>query len=73
MRCERSAGNLLSARTVRPPFWRLFQVRLAADGVSYFTVRGLGERAAAGRAAARPRASGGVDRVDDSGAHGDGQ
>jgi len=26
---------------VRPPFWRLFQVRLAADGVSYFTVRGL--------------------------------
>lgn len=26
---------------VRPAFWRLFQVRLAADGVSYFTVRGL--------------------------------
>lgn len=25
----------------RPHFWRLFRVRLAADGVSYFTVRGL--------------------------------
>lgn len=25
----------------RPEFWRLFRVRLAADGVSYFTVRGL--------------------------------
>jgi uncharacterized protein (TIRG00374 family) len=25
----------------RPRFWRLFQVRLAADAVSYFTVRGL--------------------------------
>ena len=25
----------------RPPFWRLFRVRLAADAVSYFTVRGL--------------------------------
>ena len=33
-------ADLLSAG-VRPPFWRLFQVRLAADGVSYFTVRGL--------------------------------
>lgn len=27
--------------TERPEFWRLFRVRLAADGVSYFTVRGL--------------------------------
>ena len=26
---------------VRPTFWRLFRVRLAADAVSYFTVRGL--------------------------------
>ena len=26
---------------VRPSFWRLFRVRLAADAVSYFTVRGL--------------------------------
>jgi hypothetical protein len=26
---------------VRPPFWRLFRVRLAADAVSYFTIRGL--------------------------------
>lgn len=25
----------------RPAFWRLFRVRLAADAVSYFTVRGL--------------------------------
>jgi uncharacterized protein (TIRG00374 family) len=25
----------------RPTFWRLFRVRLAADAVSYFTVRGL--------------------------------
>lgn len=25
----------------RPSFWRLFRVRLAADAVSYFTVRGL--------------------------------
>jgi len=25
----------------RPQFWRLFRVRLAADAVSYFTVRGL--------------------------------
>lgn len=25
----------------RPPFWRLFRVRLAADAVSYFTIRGL--------------------------------
>ena len=28
-------------RDVRPSFWRLFRVRLAADAVSYFTVRGL--------------------------------
>jgi uncharacterized protein (TIRG00374 family) len=26
---------------MRPPFWRLFRVRLAADAVSYFTIRGL--------------------------------
>jgi hypothetical protein len=26
---------------VRPTFWRVFRVRLAADAVSYFTVRGL--------------------------------
>jgi uncharacterized protein (TIRG00374 family) len=26
---------------VRPSYWRLFRVRLAADAVSYFTVRGL--------------------------------
>ena len=26
---------------VRPSFWRLFRVRLAADAVSYFTIRGL--------------------------------
>jgi hypothetical protein len=26
---------------VRPSFWRLFRVRLAADGVSYFTIRGV--------------------------------
>lgn len=26
---------------VRPTFWRLFRVRLAADAVSYFTIRGL--------------------------------
>lgn len=25
----------------RPSFWRVFRVRLAADGVAYFTVRGL--------------------------------
>lgn len=25
----------------RPGFWRIFRVRLAADGVAYFTVRGL--------------------------------
>jgi len=28
-------------RDVRPSFWHLFRVRLAADAVSYFTVRGL--------------------------------
>jgi uncharacterized membrane protein YbhN (UPF0104 family) len=28
-------------REVRPSFWRLFRVRLAADAVSYFTIRGL--------------------------------
>lgn len=28
-------------RESRPTFWRLFRVRLAADGVSYFTIRGL--------------------------------
>jgi hypothetical protein len=27
--------------SVRPTFWRLFRVRLAADAVSYFTIRGL--------------------------------
>ena len=32
--------HLLSA-DVRPSFWRLFRVRLAADAVSYFTIRGL--------------------------------
>lgn len=26
---------------VRPSFWRLFRVRLAADAVAYFTIRGL--------------------------------
>jgi uncharacterized protein (TIRG00374 family) len=26
---------------VRPDFWRLYRVRLAADAVSYFTIRGL--------------------------------
>jgi uncharacterized protein (TIRG00374 family) len=26
---------------LRPSFWRLFRVRLAADAVSYFTIRGL--------------------------------
>lgn len=26
---------------VRPTFWRVFRVRLAADAVSYFTIRGL--------------------------------
>lgn len=26
---------------VRPTFWRLFRVRLAADAVSYFTIRGV--------------------------------
>jgi hypothetical protein len=26
---------------LRPTFWRLFRVRLAADAVSYFTIRGL--------------------------------
>jgi uncharacterized protein (TIRG00374 family) len=26
---------------VRPSFWRLFRVRLAADAVSYFTIRGV--------------------------------
>ena len=25
----------------RPTFWRVFQVRLAADGVAYFTIRGV--------------------------------
>jgi uncharacterized membrane protein YbhN (UPF0104 family) len=28
-------------RESRPPYWRAFRVRLASDGVSYFTVRGL--------------------------------
>lgn len=28
-------------RETRPGFWRLFRVRLAADGVAYFTIRGL--------------------------------
>src|SRR5688500_5112440 len=28
-------------QNVRPSYWRLFRVRLAADAVSYFTVRGL--------------------------------
>ena len=26
---------------VRPAFWRLFRVRLAADAVAYFTIRGV--------------------------------
>ncbi len=26
---------------VRPSFWRIFRVRLAADGVGYFTIRGV--------------------------------
>ena len=26
---------------VRPTFWRLFRVRLPADAVSYFTIRGV--------------------------------
>ncbi len=26
---------------VRPSFWRVFRVRLAADGVGYFTIRGI--------------------------------
>jgi uncharacterized protein (TIRG00374 family) len=38
----RTLGWLLCfPRDVRPSFWRLFRVRLAADGVSYFTIRGL--------------------------------
>jgi hypothetical protein len=28
-------------RPLRPSFWRLFRVRLAADAVSYFTIRGV--------------------------------
>jgi hypothetical protein len=38
----RTLGWLLCfPREVRPPFWRLFRVRLAADAVSYFTIRGV--------------------------------
>ena len=37
----RSGGTCVFRSTVRPTFWRLFRVRLAADAVSYFTVRGL--------------------------------
>lgn len=33
--------HLCFPRSVRPDFWRLFRVRLAADAVAYFTVRGL--------------------------------
>lgn len=38
----RTCGWLICfPRDVRPSFWRLFRVRLAADAVSYFTIRGL--------------------------------
>jgi hypothetical protein len=38
----RTCGWLICfPREVRPSFWRLFRVRLAADAVSYFTIRGL--------------------------------
>ena len=38
----RTLGWLLCfPRHQRPSFWRLFRVRLAADAVSYFTIRGL--------------------------------
>ncbi len=38
----RTLGWLISfPADQRPTFWRLFRVRLAADAVSYFTVRGL--------------------------------
>lgn len=33
--------HLCFPAAVRPGFWRLFRVRLAADSVSYFTIRGL--------------------------------
>ena len=40
----RTLGWLISfPRETRPTFWRLFRVRLAADAVSYFTIRGLGD------------------------------
>jgi hypothetical protein len=38
----RTLGWLLCFPTdVRPSYWRLFRVRLAADAVSYFTIRGV--------------------------------
>lgn len=38
----RTCGWLICfPRDVRPSFWRLFRVRLAADAVSYFTIRGV--------------------------------
>lgn len=38
----RTLGWLISfPPELRPTFWRLFRVRLAADAVSYFTIRGL--------------------------------
>lgn len=38
----RTCGWLICfPKNVRPSFWRLFRVRLAADAVSYFTIRGL--------------------------------
>jgi uncharacterized protein (TIRG00374 family) len=38
----RTCGWLICfPREVRPSFWRLFRVRLAADAVSYFTIRGV--------------------------------
>ena len=38
----RTLGWLICFPTeTRPSFWRLFRVRLAADAVSYFTIRGL--------------------------------
>jgi hypothetical protein len=38
----RAAGWYISfPRDQRPTYWRVFQVRLASDGVAYFTIRGV--------------------------------
>src|SRR3954470_17149469 len=38
----RAAGWYVSfPREERPTYWRTFRVRLAADGVGYFTIRGV--------------------------------